>query len=120
MNGANLNLKNNLNYFWYFFQFKFYFCNFQKVGFEYSIFNKIAPFHSMFFNECQNKTKNVSSPVKKVSRHYEDATISVSNIAFPLMILNGGERIERWASLGVSRGKKYYGMKTNPIPLSKS
>ena len=49
----------------------------------------------MFFNEWQKKT-NVSSPVK-LSRNYEHATISVSNIAFPLMILNGGERIERSA-----------------------
>ena len=72
----------------------------------------------MFFNKCQKKT-NVSSPVKNLSRNYEDATISASNIAFPLMILNGGERMERSASLGVSRGKKYHGMKTNPIPLNK-
>ena len=59
----------------------------------------------MFFNECQKKT-DVSSPVKKLSRNYDYATISVSNIAFPLMILNGGERIERSASLDVSRKKK--------------
>ena len=63
------------------------------------------------------KKTNVSSPVKELSRNYEYATISVSNIAFPLMILNGGERIERSASLGASRGKKYHGIKTNPIPL---
>ena len=59
------------------------------------------------------KKTNVSSPVKNLSRNYEHATIFVLNIAFPLMSLNGGERMERSASFG----KKYYGMKTNPIPL---
>ena len=87
------------------------------MGSEYIIFNKISLFHSVFFTECQKKT-NVSSPVKKLSRNYDHAAIFVSNFALPLMILNGGERIERSASLGVSRGKKYYGMKTKPIPLT--